>query len=158
IFGSIARVPEMVVAVSIGWCAAVAALGGVLNLSKNMGALIAALRIAAFPYSIHVTAKTLPLRDFFLTLFFVSLGMQIVAPKASMIWMVLGMVAFPIVSRFLSVYPLLMFTGPGRRTAFITSLNLAQISEFSLVIASIGLGYGHIGSGTVGLAVYPRER
>src|SRR4029078_3677933 len=131
IFGSIARVPEMVVAVSIGWCAAVAALGGVLNLSKNMGALIAALRIAAFPYSVHVTAKTLPLRDFFLTLFFVSLGMKIVAPHWGMMGMVALIVLFVIVSRFLSVYPRLVFSGAGRRTAFISSLNLAQISEFS---------------------------
>ena len=44
-----------------------------------MGALVAGLSIAAFPYSVHVTAKTLPLRDFFLTLFFMSLGMKITA-------------------------------------------------------------------------------
>jgi Kef-type K+ transport system membrane component KefB len=144
IFSSIARAPEMVVAVSIGWCAAVCALAAAMNLSKEMGALIAGLSIAAFPYSIHVTAKTLPLRDFFLTLFFVSLGMQIVAPKASMIGIVLLIVAFTIVSRFLSIYPLLALTGAGRRTAFITSLNLSQISEFSLVIASLGVGYGHL--------------
>jgi Kef-type K+ transport system membrane component KefB len=154
VFSSIAKAPEMVVAVSIGWCAAVAVLAGYLNLSKEMGALIAGLSIAAFPYSIHVTAKTLPLRDFFLTLFFVSLGMQIIAPRASMIGMVLGMVAFTIASRFASVYPLLMLTGAGRRTAFITSLNLAQISEFSLVIAAIGLGYKHIGSDTVAVTIY----
>ena len=154
VFSSIARAPEMVVAVSIGWCAGVAVLAAALNLSKEMGALIAGLSIAAFPYSIHVTAKTLPLRDFFLTLFFVSLGMQIIAPRASMVGLVLGLVAFTIVSRFLSIYPLLTFTGAGRRTAFITSLNLSQISEFSLVIASLGVGYGHIGEGTVAVTIY----
>src|SRR3954465_391402 len=125
-----------------------------MGVSKEMGALVAGLSISAFPYSIHVTAKTLPLRDFFLTLFFVSLGMQIIAPKASMIGILLGLVAFTIASRFLSVCPLLMFTGAGRRTAFITSLNLAQISEFSLVIAAIGLGYGHLGAGTVAVTIY----
>src|SRR5687768_1087405 len=124
VFTSIARAPEMVVAVSIGWCAAVCALAASMHLSKEMGALIAGLSIAAFPYSIHVTAKTLPLRDFFLTLFFVSLGMQIIAPQASMVVTVLILVAFTIVSRFLSIYPLLALTGAGRRTAFITSLNL----------------------------------
>jgi Kef-type K+ transport system membrane component KefB len=154
VFSSIARAPEMVVAVSIGWCAAVAALAGVMDLSKEMGALIAGLSIAAFPYSIHVTAKTLPLRDFFLTLFFVSLGMQIIAPQAWMVGIVLGMVAFTIASRFLSIYPLLALTGAGRRTAFITSLNLSQISEFSLVIAMLGVTYGHIGQGTVGVIIY----
>lgn len=154
VFSSIARAPEMVVAVSIGWCAGVAALAGAMNLSKEMGALIAGLSIAAFPYSIHVTAKTLPLRDFFLTLFFVSLGMQIIAPRSWMIGIVLGMVAFTIASRFLSIYPMLALTGAGRRTAFITSLNLSQISEFSLVIASLGVVYGHISPDTVAITIY----
>jgi Kef-type K+ transport system membrane component KefB len=154
VFASIARAPEMVVAVSIGWCAGVAALAAWLNLSKEMGALIAGLSIAAFPYSIHVTAKTLPLRDFFLTLFFVSLGMQIIAPEKSMIGIVLIMVVFTVISRFASIYPLLTISGAGRRTAFITSLNLSQISEFSLVIASIGVSYGHISNSTVAVTIY----
>jgi Kef-type K+ transport system membrane component KefB len=85
VFASIARAPEMVVAVSIGWCAAVAGAAGAMGLSKEMGALVAGLSIAAFPYSIHVTAKTLPLRDFFLTLFFVSLGMQITPLRWEMV-------------------------------------------------------------------------
>ena len=154
VFSSIAKAPEMVVAVSIGWCAAVAAGAGALHLSKEMGALIAGLTISAFPYSVHVTAKTLPLRDFFLTLFFVSLGMQIIRPEWQMVGLVLGVVGFVIASRFLSVYPLLVLSGAGRRTAFITSLNLAQISEFSLVIAGIGVSFGHIGGNTLAVTIY----
>ena len=154
VFASIAKAPEMVVAVSIGWCAAVAGAAGWMGLSKEMGALVAGLSIAAFPYSIHVTAKTLPLRDFFLTLFFVSLGMQITAPKWSMVGLVGAMVLFVIASRFLSVYPLLALSGAGRRTAFISSLNLSQISEFSLVIASLGVFYGHISESTVAVTIY----
>lgn len=154
VFASIAKSPEMVVAVSIAWCAAVAAAAARLHLSKEMGALVAGLTISAFPYSIHVTAKTLPLRDFFLTLFFVSLGMQIIRPEWGMVGLVLLLVAFVVASRFLSVYPLLAFSGAGRRTAFIASLNLAQISEFSLVIASLGVFYGHIGGRTVGVTIY----
>jgi voltage-gated potassium channel Kch len=154
IFASIAKNPEMVLAVSVGWCAAVAATAGALGLSKEMGALVAGLSIAAFPYSIHVTAKTLPLRDFFLTLFFVSLGMKITAPHWSMVAPVLGLVAFVFVSRFASVYPLIVMTGGGRRAGFVASVNLAQISEFSLVIASLGVAYGHIGKGTVAITIY----
>jgi hypothetical protein len=119
-----------------------------------MGALVAGLSIAAFPYSVHVTAKTLPLRDFFLTLFFVSLGMKITAPSWAMVGPVAGIVAFVFASRFLSVYPLVAMTGGGRRAAFVTSVNLAQVSEFSLVIASLGVTYGHIGPGTVAITIY----
>ena len=154
VFSSIANAPEMVVAVSIGWCAAVAGAAGWMGLSKEMGALVAGLSIAAFPYSIHVTAKTLPLRDFFLTLFFVSLGMKITAPRWDMLGVIAGIVAFVIASRFLTIYPLLALSGAGRRTAFITSLNLAQISEFSLVIASLGVFYRHIAEETVAVTIY----
>jgi hypothetical protein len=122
----------------------VAAAAGLMGLSKEMGALIAGVSIATFPYSVHVTAKTLPLRDFFLTLFFISLGMKIAPPTGPMLAAAAVAVAFVIASRFASVYPLLSFTGAGRRTAFITSLNLTPISEFSLVVASLGVGYGHI--------------
>lgn len=154
LFASIARTPEMVLAVSIGWCAVVAASAAAMGLSKEMGALIAGLAIGAYPYSIDVTAKSLPLRDFFLTLFFVSLGMKITAPTWSLMGPVVGIVVFVIVSRFASIYPLILLTGGGRRAAFIASLNLSQISEFSLVIASLGVGYGHIGKEVVAMVLY----
>jgi hypothetical protein len=64
------------------------------------------------------------------------------------------LVVFTVASRFLSVYPLLAITGAGRRTAFVTSLNLAQISEFSLVIASLGVFYKHIPETTVAVIIY----
>lgn len=154
LFLAIAKAPEMVLVVSAGWCIAMAAIAMRLGLSREMGALVAGISISAFPYSIHVTAKTLPLRDFFLTLFFVSLGMKIITPTWAMVGPVLGISAFVIVSRFLSVYPLVIISGGGRRAAFVSSINLAQISEFSLVIASLGVQYGHIGEQTVANIIY----
>ncbi|MGE5609080.1 MAG: cation:proton antiporter, partial [Bacillota bacterium] len=154
LFLSIAMAPEMVLGVSVGWCITVAAIAVALGLSKEMGALVAGLSISAFPYSVHVTAKTLPLRDFFLTLFFVSLGLKIVSPTWTMVGPVLGISAFVVVSRFLSVYPLVMISGGGRRAAFVSSINLAQISEFSLVIASLGVQYHHISEQTVANIIY----
>ena len=154
IFAAISKSPEMVVATSIGWCALVAGGAGAMGLSQEMGALIAGLSISAFPYSLHVTAKTLPLRDFFLTLFFMSLGMKITAPRLDLMPTIVAVVGFVIVSRFLSVYPLLAWCGAGRRTCFITSLNLAQLSEFSLVIAALGVTHGHLGADTVAALIY----
>jgi Kef-type K+ transport system membrane component KefB len=151
---SIAMAPEMVLAVSAGWCIVVAGTAVALGLSKEMGALVAGVSISSFPYSVHVTAKVLPLRDFFLTLFFVSLGMKIISPTWAMMGPVAGISAFVVLSRFLSVYPLVMISGGGRRAAFVSSINLAQISEFSLVIASLGVQYGHIGQQTVATIIY----
>lgn len=154
IYTMIAKTPELVVAVSIGWCATMAATADIMGLSKEMGGLIAGVAVSNFPYSIHVTAKVLPLRDFFLTLFFISLGMGVPFPTASMMALALGIVVFVIASRFLTIYPLLALSGSGRRTGFITSLNLSQISEFSLVIASLGLTYGHISDSLRALIIY----
>jgi Kef-type K+ transport system membrane component KefB len=154
VFASISRSPELVVAVSIGWCAFLAGGAGFIGLSKEMGALVAGLAISAFPYRLHVTAKTLPLRDFFLTLFFVALGMQITAPTWAMVGPVAAIVALTIASRLLTVWPLIAVAGGGHRTGVITAINLAQISEFGIVIASLGLTYGHIGQELVGQIIY----
>lgn len=154
IYTMIAKTPELVVAVSIGWCATMAGVADVMDLSKEMGGLIAGVAVSNFPYSIHVTAKVLPLRDFFLTLFFISLGMAVPLPTFAMLALAAAIVLFVIASRFLTIYPLLALSGSGRRTGFITSLNLAQISEFSLVIASLGLTYGHISESLRSLIIY----
>ncbi len=154
IFASIAQSPEMVVAAAIGWCAIVAGAAGAMGLSTAMGALIAGVAVGSMPYRLHVTAKVLPLRDFFLTLFFVSIGMMVVPPQAQWWPAIIAAVLFTIGSRFLTVWPLLAISGAGHRTGFIASLNLAQVSEFGLVIALLGVGYGHIQKDTFNIVLY----
>jgi len=154
IFASIAASPEMVVAAALGWCAIVAGAAGAIGLSTAMGALIAGIAIGSMPYKLHVTAKVLPLRDFFLTLFFVSIGMMVVPPQVGMWGAVAAAVLFTVISRFLTIWPLLALSGAGHRTGFIASLNLAQVSEFGLVIALLGVGYKHIDAGTFNIVLY----
>ncbi|MBW6511655.1 MAG: cation:proton antiporter [Desulfuromonadaceae bacterium] len=154
IFEKISKTPEMVVAMSIAWCVCMAGIGGWIGLSMEIGALIAGVAISTFPYSVHVTAKVLPLRDFFLTLFFLSIGMKIPVPDPAMLIMAIVIVLFVIASRFLTIYPLLSLAGSGRRTSFIASLNLSQISEFSLVVAALGVHYGHIEERMLSLIIY----
>lgn len=154
IFERVSKSPEVVMLLSLGWCATMAAMAQYFELSKEMGALIAGASVSAFPYRIHVIAKTLPLRDFFITLFFVSLGMKIVAPERVVVEGALIITLFVVLSRFLSVYPLLRLGGGGYRSAFLTSINLAQVSEFSLVIAALGVGFGHVGQDFMAIIVY----
>jgi hypothetical protein len=85
------------------------------------------------------------IRDFFVTLFFVALGMKIPEPTATMVTAALGMSLFVLASRLLSVFPVLYGLGNGLRASLIPAINLAQMSEFSLVIASLGLALNHIG-------------
>ncbi|MBN2143960.1 MAG: cation:proton antiporter [Candidatus Aureabacteria bacterium] len=154
ICASVHHSPEMVLSISIGWCALVSWLAGLLGLSIEMGALIAGISISSFPYSIHITAKTQPLRDFFLVLFFVSLGMKITRPDETIIYYSLLLTLFIMTTRFISLIPIMMMQGSGPRTAFITSLNLSQISEFSLVIALIGIQLKHIDQKILDILIY----
>lgn len=154
VFERISKTPEMVVGMAIAWCVLMAGVASLIGLSMEMGALIAGVAISSFPYGMHIIAKVLPLRDSFLTLFFLSIGMTIPMPTVSLITQAVIVVLFVIASRFLTVYPILSLSGSGRRTSFITSLNLAQISEFSLVIAAIGLQYGHIKGELVSMTIY----
>ena len=111
-----------------------------------MGALIAGVAISTFPYNLDIIAKIVNIRDFFITLFFVALGMAIPNPLANLgMFKVAGAAAlFLIASRFLSVYPVLYFLKNGNRVSLLTSINLSQLSEFALVITVIGMKERHI--------------
>jgi len=104
-----------------------------------MGALVAGVSLSTFPYALDVTAKVTSLRDFFITLFFVTLGMQIPLPTSATLSLAAVIVAFTIVSRFVTVTPTLYLMKQGLRTAILPALNLAQISEFTLVLIQVGV-------------------
>lgn len=154
VFGWLSRAPEMVVAVAIGWCAIYAAIANAAGLSYEMGALIAGVSLSSFAYSEHITEKTLPLRDFFLTLFFVSLGMKIPLPEAGLLAKVPLVILFVFVSRMLVVIPLARAARMSKRASFLAALNLSQIGEFSLVIAAAGIAKSHIQTETMSLILY----
>jgi Kef-type K+ transport system membrane component KefB len=149
IFRGIAKQPEIMLVASLGWCFLIAGLAGYLGLSMEMGALIAGVALSTFPYNIDIIGKIVNIRDFFLTLFFVALGMIIPNPLAKPgLLMIAGLTAgFLVLTRFFSVYPLLYSLGNGNRVSLLAAINLSQISEFALVIAVIGLkpAIGHIG-------------
>ena len=146
LFRKIARLPELMLVASLGWCFLICGLAGYFGLSLEMGALIAGVAISTFPYNLDIISKIVSIRDFFITLFFVALGMEIPNPLQNLgMLLVAGAAAlFLIASRFLSVYPLLYFLQNGNRVSLLTSINLSQLSEFALVIAAIGLKSGHI--------------
>jgi Kef-type K+ transport system membrane component KefB/voltage-gated potassium channel Kch len=144
IFEASAKRPELVLISSIGWCFVVSGAAERLGLSKEMGALIAGLTIAAFPYGADVISKVTGVRDFFVTLFFVSLGMKVPVPTADVLQHAGLIAAFVFVSRLVAVVPMSLFLGNGAYGGLVAGLNLAQISEFSLVILTLGAGYGHV--------------
>src|SRR5438128_10211061 len=102
-----------------------------------MGALIAGMSIAAFPYGTAVIGTLSGVRDVFVTLFFVSLVLKVPVPTWQLLKISLAIAAFVLGSRLLSVSLTVHFLRMGIRTGLLTSLNLAQTSEFSLVITAL---------------------
>jgi Kef-type K+ transport system membrane component KefB len=143
LFALIARLPELVLVGALAWCFAVAEFAHVLGLSREMGALIAGVSLSTFPYALDVTAKVTSLRDFFITLFFVALGMTIQPPTAAVVGLALVLVVFTLASRLLTVVPPLYLMRQGLRASLLPAINLAQISEFSLVLIQVGVQSGH---------------
>jgi Kef-type K+ transport system membrane component KefB len=158
VFRLVADIPELVVTVALGWCFGLglfgAHLGGLLHLvgidtpisvSMEMGALIAGASIASFPYAHEVVARVTHLRDFFVTLFFVGLGMSIPVPSGVTVLLVaLGVSVATVLFRYAVFFPLLYVTGLDRRNAIETATKLAPVSEFCLVIVYLGMRLGHV--------------
>lgn len=149
-FRMAAKIPELVLLTSMGWCFAVAGAAQSAGLSKEMGALIAGMSIAAFPFGADVTAKLAGIRDFFVTLFFVSLGLKLPSPTTQILGTSLLAAGIVLVSRLVTVVPTAVLLRQGLRTGTLAALNLSQISEFSLVIVGLGVGYGHVTGGLQG--------
>lgn len=158
-FRWIAKVPEIILVGAIAWCFAVVFLGASfdavagaifgwqphLNVGSGMGALIAGATIASLPYSTEIITKVSVVKDFFVTLFFVGLGLTIPAPDGfGVLILAVVIAAAAVLARQLILFPLLYVTGLDQRNAEVTALRMAQISEFSLVIAFLGTDLGHL--------------
>ncbi|MBM7488712.1 MULTISPECIES: cation:proton antiporter [Bradyrhizobium] len=154
LFHQIARRPELILLGALAWCFLVAETAERLSLSREMGALIAGVSLSTFPYALDVTAKVTTLRDFFITLFFVALGMTIPVPGLSVIGLALMIAAFTVVSRLVTTFVPLYLMKQGLRASLLPALNLAQISEFSLVVIQTGVADHHIAAQTANAASF----
>lgn len=144
LFHQIARRPELVMLGALAWCFLVGEVAERLHLSREMGSLVAGVSLSTFPYALDVTAKVTTLRDFFITLFFVALGMTIPVPTPSVIGLALVVAFFTVASRVVTTFLPLYFMKQGLRASLLPAINLSQISEFSLVVIQVGVLAGHI--------------
>jgi len=156
IFRTAAKLPELVLVLSMGWCFLVALVAAhpMVGLSMEMGALIAGISLATFPYNIDVVARATVVRDFFITLFFVALGMVIPLPTSNVLLVALVVVGLLFLLRALGVFGLLYAVKSGLRVSNLASINLSQMSEFSLVVLSLGVGFRHIEQDTLTYGIW----
>ena len=140
------RFQEYIFLLAIGWCLGMAELSHWLGLSSEIGAFIAGISIATSPISQYIATSLRPLRDFFLIMFFFSVGASFDLSMLPVIWLpafilaTLVLVGKPVVFRFL-----LRGLSEKRALAWDVGFRLGQISEFSLLIAYLAVAQGLLG-------------
>ncbi|MCK4808444.1 MAG: cation:proton antiporter [Candidatus Aenigmarchaeota archaeon] len=141
----IAKSQEFLMLFAISWCFAVASVFNYLNLSIEAGALLAGISLSMTPNHYEISYKMRPLRDFFIILFFVLLGSQMVFASISQyIVPAILLSAFILIGNPLIVMTLMGLLGYTKRNSFLAGLTVAQISEFSLILIALGVKMGHL--------------
>lgn len=152
VFDRIARSQELLFLVSLMWVFAVAAIVGKIGFSIEIAGFLAGLALANSSENFQIASKIRPLRDFFILIFFVVLGSSIVFSDLSGItWPTIIFSLFVLVGNPLIVLILMGLMGYRKRTSFFAGITVAQISEFSLILAALGLKLGHITESVVAL-------
>ena len=134
------RAREILLMTTLVLCFGIATLTESLGLSFSLGAFLAGLLLARSPYSMSVISGVLPYKDIFLSLFFISVGMML---DVNFFWdhmgSILAFTAVFIVVKFLLSLPAALMQGYPLHTAVFSGLALAQVGEFSFVLAASGL-------------------
>jgi hypothetical protein len=148
----IAHSPELLMSFAISWAVIFASIGDALGFSKEVGAFLAGVSIASTPYRELVAARLVSLRDFLLLFFFIELGANLdMATLGEQTGAALVFSLFVLIGNPLIVMIIMGYMGYRKRTGFLAGLTVAQISEFSLILAALGLSLGHVDQQTVGL-------
>ncbi len=140
LFARFDRIKEYLFLLAIAWCLALSELSLRLGLSAEIGAFIAGVSLATSPVSMYITESLRPVRDFFLVLFFFSVGASFnlnYLPEVIVPALILA--ALLLVLKPLAYGYLLKRFGEAKHVAWEVGVRLAQISEFSLIIAYVAL-------------------
>ncbi|MBU2616113.1 MAG: cation:proton antiporter [Nanoarchaeota archaeon] len=140
-----AKSQELLFVFSVAWGLGLASLFLYAGLSIEVGALIAGVLLSVSPYNLEISSRLRPLRDFFIISFFLLLGAQMAIGNIGNL--ILPAVIFSmiiLIGNPLIVMALMGFEGFTKKTGFLAGLTVAQIGEFSLITAALGLKVGHI--------------
>lgn len=148
----LAHSTELLMLFAIAWAVIGATTGEVLGFSKEVGAFLAGISIASTAYREQVAARLVSLRDFLLLFFFVELGATLdLSMLGSQVFAASIFSLFVLFGNPLIVMAIMGYMGYRKRTGFLAGLTVAQISEFSLILAALGLSLGHLNQEVVGL-------
>lgn len=148
----LAKSQEMLTLFAIAWALTLAAAGELMGFSGEVGAFLAGVSLASSDFKDIISSRLVSIRDFLLLFFFVNLGadldFSVIGSQlnAAIIFSLFVLIGNPII-----VLIIMGRMGYRKRTAFLAGLTVAQISEFSLIFAALGLTVGHLTDEIVGL-------
>jgi Kef-type K+ transport system membrane component KefB len=147
LFRWVAGAPEPMFIWSLCWCFLLVLGAEALHLSLEIGAFLAGVSLAQLPYNHEFRRRVHPLMNFFIAVFFVSLGIQMqVGAALSHLFSASALSLFVLIGNPLIFMLIITRLGYGERPAFLTSVTVAQISEFSFIFAGVGMAAGLIGA------------
>ncbi|MGB5110200.1 MAG: cation:proton antiporter family protein [Mycobacterium sp.] len=148
----IARSQDLLVLFGVSYAASVAALSEWLSFSSEVGAFLAGVSLASTPFRDALGARLASLRDFLLLFFFLGLGAQLeFIGTTEQIVEALAFSALVLVGKPLIIIAIMSVMRYPLRVSVNAGLPLGQISEFSWILAALGLSLGHITNATVSL-------
>lgn len=132
----IAGSQEFLFLFALGWGLGIASFFEISGFSIEIGALFAGVSLASTPYAQEISARLRPLRDFFIVLFFIQLGVQLnIEGLTGVIVPVIILSIVVIIIKPVIIMTILGFMEYTKHTSFKAGIAMAQVSEFSLVFA-----------------------
>ena len=134
------QIHEYIFLLAIAWCQGIAELAHYVGLSHEIGAFIAGVTLASSPIALFITERLKPLRDFFLIIFFFSLGAGFNMSVINEIFVPAMILALAVlIIKPVTISWLLQMEGVKKSVSYETGFRLGQISEFSLLIAVLAV-------------------
>jgi monovalent cation:H+ antiporter-2, CPA2 family len=138
---------EISLLLALTTCMAVAAISEAVGLSLALGAFLGGMLLGSSEFVKKLEHQTLPLRDAFVALFFVSVGMLIDPRTWRSAWqIILTLVGLILVGKFLAWFGVVKLFRYPTATAAQVAIGLTQIGEFSFILAQVSLRAGLITS------------
>ncbi|APX96284.1 cation:proton antiporter [Natronorubrum daqingense] len=151
LFRRIADNKDVFLVVAIAWAFFFIAISEYFDLSLEVGAFLAGISVAQLPYSKELEDRITPITDFFILIFFVSIGLQLAADDLLAYWLeaIVASVVL-MVGNFWIMFYLIDREDFSVETSFLGAINMVQVSEFSLVVGALAVQQEYIGTDVLG--------
>jgi Kef-type K+ transport system membrane component KefB len=139
--------PDTLFIASLAWCFLLALGTEALHLSMEIGAFLAGIALAQLPFHQELHRRVHPLMNFFIAVFFITLGIKMEIDPARVNWLAAFVFSvFVLIVKPALLIPVISRMGYGLRTSFLAGTSVAQISEFSFILLAVGMSQGLVGA------------